>query len=318
MIGSYFKKLAKQNNMKVKNGVAYGKFQGFSVTFRDGNNRKFIDIATRFPSSGEKFGFMAELGCIDLMKQYSVLDIHYYDTYIEVVFYDTIGTWKKLLSFVDYFFPLLRRYNASGIYTCLECGEPISYGDKWVLIDNVAYHLHTDCVMQTQASILREDNSESDEKSAEGSFLKGFLGALAGAIIGAVPIAALRYFGYPGYLIGILTGFLAYKGYTLAGGKMARGKGIIVILCSLIGIILGTFASDAVYMLIAIKNGQLTPMSTKDIFPGILYLLSTNEEYASDCDVSIMLALFMAIAGMFPVFKNNRRRRKKLKTIILE
>lgn len=316
MIGSYFKKLAKQNNMKIKSGVAYGEFRGYAVTFRDGNNRKFIDVATRFPSSDEKFDFMAELGRIDLMKQYSVLDIHYYDTHIEVVFYDTLGTWKKLLSFIDCFFPLLRRYNASGIYTCPECGELISYGGKWMLIDNVAYYLHDDCTMQAQISILHEN--EPDEKPAEGSFLKGALGALAGAIIGAVPIALLRYFGYPGYVIGILTGFLAYKGYTLAGGKMARGKGLIVILCALIGVILGTFASDAAYMLIAIKNGQLIPLTTKDIFPGILYLLSTNEEYASDCDVSIMLALFMAIAGMFPVFKNNRRRRKKSKTMILE
>ena len=318
MTGSYFKKLAKQNNMTVRHGVAYGEFRGFSVTFRDGNNTKFIDVATRFPSLDEKFAFLEELGRIDLTEQYRVSDIHCYDTHIEVVFYDTLGTWKKLLDFIDYFFPLLRRYNASGIYTCPECGELISYGDRWVLIDNVAYHLHDDCTMQAQISILHENEKEADETAAEGSFLTGALGALAGAIIGAIPIAALRYFGYPGYLIGILTGFLTYKGYKLAGGKMARGKGIIVILCALIGVISGTFASDAAYMLIAIKNGQLIPLSTKDIFPGILYLLSTNEEYASDCYVSIMLALFTAIAGMFPVFRNNRRRRKKSKTIILE
>lgn len=315
MIGSYFKKLAKQNNMNVKNGVAYGKFQGFSVTFRDGNNRKFIDVATRFPSLDEKSAFMEELGRIDLMKQYSVLDIHYYDDCIEVVFYDTLGTWKKLLSFVDYFFPLLRRYGASDVYHCVKCGELISDAGTWQLIDNVAYHLHKECAIDAHTQVQVEQQEPEEVKS--GSFLSGALGAIVAAIISAVPIAALRYFGYPGYVIGILTGFLAYKGYMLCNGKNARGKGIIVILCSLIGIILGAFASDAVYMFIAIKNGQLAPMSTKDILPGILYLLSTNEEYASDCDVSIMLLLFMAIAGMFPIFKNNRRRRKT-KIITLE
>lgn len=314
MIGSYFKKLAKQNNMKVKSGVAYGEFQGFSVTFRDGNNAKYISIATRFPSLEEKSAIMDELRNVELFKNYSVRDIEFLDECIVVTFFDTLGTWKKLLSFIDYFFPLLRRYGASEAHNCIKCGAQITDGGTWKLINNVAYHMHTDCEFEACSELERAYNEP--EEAENGSFLTGALGALAGAIIGAVPVAALRYFGYPGYLFGALIGFLSYKGYTVGKGKKAKGKGIIVMLCALIGILLGTFASEAIYMTIAIGNGQLSPMGSKDVIPGIFYLLATNEEFANDCDVSIMLAFIMAIVGMFPVFKN--RRKKKSKIITLE
>ena len=312
MIGSYFKKLAKENNMKIKSGVAYGEFRGYAVTFRDGNNTKYLSVTTRFPSDDEKMAFMHELEQLELLKEYSINDIDVYNECIDIVFYDTIGTWKKLLKFVDYFFPLLRRFGASGVHYCTKCGEPISSGGTWTLIDNVAYHLHRDC--SDEACLEMLGSSEAPEEPG-GSFLTGALGALCGAIIGAVPLAVLRYFGYPGYLFGILLGFLAYKGYTIANGKKSKGKGIIVILCSLVGILLGTFSADAVYMMIAVNNGQLDPMTGKDVIPGIFYLLATNEEYASDCDVSVMLALIMAIAGMFPIFKNKRSKKSKIVTL---
>ncbi len=312
MIGSYFKKLAKENNMKVKSGVAYGEFRGYAVTFRDGNNTKYISVTTRFPSDDEKMAFMRELEQIELLKEYSINDIDVYNECIDIVFVDTIWTWKKLLKFVDYFFPLLRRYGASGVHYCTKCGEPISSGGTWTLIDKVAYHLHRDCSDDACLEMLGAADSAED---AGGSFLTGALGALCGALIGAVPVAVLRYFGYPGYILGALIGFLAYKGYKIAGGKMAKGKGIIVILCSLIGVLLGTFSADAIYTIIAINNGQLSPMTVKDVVPGIFYLLATNEEYASDCDVTVMLGLFMAIAGMFPIFKNKRKGKSKIITL---
>lgn len=313
MIGSYFKKLAKQNNMKVKGGVAYGEFRGYAVTFRDGNNTKYISITTRFPSDDEKMAFQDELRQIELFKVYSVREIELFDGRIDITFYDTLGTWKKLLSFIDYFFPLLDRCGASKAYTCIKCNELITNGGTWRLINNAAYHMHNDCGIEACCEIERAMQEPAEPEG--GSFFTGALGALCGALIGAVPVAALRYFGYPGYLFGALIGFLAYKGYMLANGKKAKGKGIIVILCAIVGILLGTLSSEAIYMIIAINNGQLSPMAGKDVVPGLFYLLATNEEFANDCDVSIMLGLIMAIAGMFPIFKNKRRKKSKVITL---
>lgn len=312
MIGSYFKKLAKQNNMKIKSGVAYGDFRGYAVTFRDGSGTKYIDIATRFPSPDDAFGLREELSRIDLLKEYSIQELKFYDEHIGIVFLDTFSTWKKLLGFIDYFFPLLEKYNASKSDICHECGQPLDHG-SWVLVNGVAYHLHPVCTesakMRTERELLRK------KEKAGGSFLTGALGALAGAIIGAVPIAVLRYFGHTAYYLGILVGFLAYLGYKLSRGKDDRGKALIVIACSVIGITLGIFASDAIYMLIAVKHGQLSPMTGKDVLPGIFYLLSTNEEYASECNISIMLCFIMSVLGLAPIFSGGRRKKLEIKTL---
>ncbi len=312
MIGSYFKKLARQNNMKTKHGVAYGDFRGYAVTFRDGNGTKFIDITTSFPEFADRAALQSELRCVNLLKQYNIRELRFYDERIEIVFLDVLSTRKKLLSFIDYFFPLLDRYNASKVNICPRCGQELGYGSGWMLLDDVAYHMHDTCMdsmkMQTEREIAAEREAD------DGSYLTGAIGALVGALIGAVPIAALRYFGYSAFIFAFLIGLISCLGYRIAGGKNARGKFLTVFVCSIIGILLGVFGSDAVYMMLAIKNGQLSPMTNKDIIPGIFYLLATNEEYASDCDVSIFLYTILAVMGMIGVLRN-RRRKLKIRTL---
>ena len=313
MIGSYFKKLAKQNNMKIKSGVAYGDFRGYAVTFRDGNSTKYIDITTRFPESEDREALQAELSYVNLLKQYNIRELKFYDERIGIVFLDTLSTWKKLLSFIDYFFPLLDKHNASKANVCPRCGQELGYSCSWKLLNNVAYHLHDTCLESIKMQSERELAAEAE--AAGGSYLTGAIGALVGAIVAAVPIAILRYFGYSGYIFAILIGLIAYFGYKKAGGKIAKGKSLIVIACSVIGILIGIFASDAVYMMVAINNGQLSPMTSKDIIPGIFYLLATNEEYASDCDVSILIYTILALLGMTGVFKSGRKKNLKIKTL---
>ena len=317
MIGSYFKKLAKENGMNIKSGVAYGSFKGYAVTFRDGNNTKFIDIATRFPSLDEKFEFMAELGRIDLMKQYRVREIHYYDNYIEVIFYDTLGTWKKLLQFVDYFFPLLGKYGATGADICTECGNFLGFDSTWKLVDNVAYRLHGSCAESVRMHIEREN--QMAKENVEGSYLKGAVGALIGALIGAIPWAILLYFGYFAALMGVVIGLLAAIGYKKCGGKDGGAKGIIIILCSILGVIVGTFGADVIYLVISIKNGQLSPLGYKDIVPAIVYLLTNRAEYRTSTLANIGIGLVFAFVGIFSLRRGmNLGKKSKSKILNLE
>lgn len=308
MIGSYFKRLARQNNMKTKHGVAYGDFRGYAVTFRDGNGTKYIDITTSFPEFADRAALQSELRFVNLLKQYNIRELRFYDERIEIVFLDILSTRKKLSNFIDYFFPLLDRYNASKINICPRCGQELGYSSGWMLLDNAAYHMHDTCMDSMKMQAEREIAAEREADG--GSYLTGAIGALVGALIGAVPIATLRYFGYSEYIFGALTGLFAYLGYKIAGGKNARGKFLIVFVCSIIGILLGVFGSDAVYMMLAVKNGQLSPMTNKDIIPGIFYLLATNEEYASDCDLDIILNISLALLCMSVVFRNSRNKRK--------
>ena len=49
MVGSGIKKLAKENNLKVSSGVAYGNLHGYASTFSEGSGYKRLVIATSFP-----------------------------------------------------------------------------------------------------------------------------------------------------------------------------------------------------------------------------------------------------------------------------
>lgn len=48
MIGSGLKKLAKENGLRVSNGVAYGSLRGYAATLSEGSGFKQIVISTKF------------------------------------------------------------------------------------------------------------------------------------------------------------------------------------------------------------------------------------------------------------------------------
>ena len=179
-----------------------------------------------------------------------------------------------------------------------------SYSEKLSEQDNTNENCGTD-----YEAPMEVPSSPAEENSASnGSYVTGALGALLGAVIGAVPVALLRYYGHSGYLFGVLIGLLSYFGYKIFNGKMARGKSLIILFCTVIGVLIGVFASDAAYMLIAVRNGQLAPLERGDVFPGIIYLLSNNSEYASDCGLSILLCFIAALIGMSPVLAGGRKK----------
>ena len=49
MIGSVYKKFAKENGLKVAKGVAYGSLRGYASTLSEGIGYKQIQIVTIFP-----------------------------------------------------------------------------------------------------------------------------------------------------------------------------------------------------------------------------------------------------------------------------
>ena len=51
MVGSGLKKLAKEHNMKVSSGVAYGSLGGYNATMSEGSGWKQIVFATLFPDA---------------------------------------------------------------------------------------------------------------------------------------------------------------------------------------------------------------------------------------------------------------------------
>ena len=137
MIGSALKKLAAENGMKVAKGVAYGVFRGYYATFSEGSGYKQIVFATRFSEQSKQDELMGLLSRHNLSKEYRVQNLSFAPNGINIVFGDTIGTMKKIMAFLDWFFPLLEQYGASRAGICPECGAPIDAG-TWILQDGVA------------------------------------------------------------------------------------------------------------------------------------------------------------------------------------
>ena len=73
MIGSDLKKLAKEFNMEVAGGVAYGTMHGFAVTLQDGPGAKQMTIATRFASMDQQREFEKKVSEVNITSQYRVL-----------------------------------------------------------------------------------------------------------------------------------------------------------------------------------------------------------------------------------------------------
>lgn len=103
MIGSGLKKLAKQHDMRVSGGIAYGSLMGFATTLCEGSGWKRIDIATRFADMEQQKAFQAALYAVDTKRQYRVQNLAVGQRNINVVFQDTMGTMKKIEAFIAWF-----------------------------------------------------------------------------------------------------------------------------------------------------------------------------------------------------------------------
>ena len=140
---------------------------------------------------------------------------------------------KKIRAFIDWFFPLLAAHGATGSEICPQCGQSLTQGSTWQMVDGVAYHLHPGCAQQMDRSISMAASRAQEEDT--GSYARGLLGALLGAIVGALVWALVLNLGYIAAIVGCIIGWLAERGYRLLHGKKGKGKIVILILSVLLG-----------------------------------------------------------------------------------
>lgn len=237
MIGSGLKKLAKENGMQVANGVAYGNFQGYAVTFSEGSGYKRVDFATRFPDAVAKTAFLDAVNAEGIQRNFRVRNMCVDGGRIQIYFTDNPGTMKKIREFLAWFLPLLRQYGTAPVSICTHCGGDVT-GGRWILLDGTAYFLHDSCAKNLAAQIDAGNARRKEEDT--GSYVSGTLGALLGAAIGAVLWAVILIAGYVASIAGLAIGFLSQKGYDLLKGRQGKGKVAILIVATIIGVALGT------------------------------------------------------------------------------
>ena len=237
MIGTGLKKLARSYNMQVSDGVAYGSLMGFATTLSEGAGWKRIDISTQFAEPEQRTQLQEAINAVDISREYRVQQLNISPRSINIIFLDNPGTMKKLTAFIEWFYPLLSQYGASGAGVCLECGGTVDAGG-WYLVGGIAYHMHDSCAEHVKAAYDEDDRQRKE--ADDGSYVQGLIGAILGAALGAVVWALILSVGYVASLVGLLIGWLADKGYNLLHGKQGKGKVAILILAVVFGVAFGT------------------------------------------------------------------------------
>ena len=155
MLSPALKKLAQEHQLHCAHGIAYGSLAGYSVTLRDCAGTKTLSGTTRFPDQSQYAALQADLAPHDLQKEYRVQQLIPVDNGIVIQFTDNPGTMKQIRAFIDWFFPLLAAHGATGSEICPQCGQSLTQGSTWQMVDGVAYHLHPGCAQQMDRSIRK-------------------------------------------------------------------------------------------------------------------------------------------------------------------
>lgn len=304
MIGFALKKLAKTHSIKISDGIAYGSMMGYATTLSEGSGWKRIDIATTFPEQEKLLALREEIAPVNLKKEYRVQNLVFSDKCTTVVFLDNPGTMKKLEAFIAWFYPLLEKYGATKADICLQCGETITDG-SWYKINNVGLRFHDACANAVQEELEQEVKAQPQEDT--GSYMQGFLGALIGSVLGSLVWALVLYLGYVAALVGLLIGWLSNKGYDLLHGKQGKGKIAILIFALILGVVLGTFIPDVIYLTELINAGEFPGYRLLDIPALIVDTFIWDAEYQSAILSNIGVGLLFAGLGAFALIRNTSR-----------
>ena len=300
MIGSTFKKFAKEHGMQIDKGVAYGSLGGYTATLNEGSGWKQIVFATAIADSVKAMELQTQLNGVDLRKAYRVTDLKIAPKFIQVMFHDNPGTMKKLRAFLEFFLPLLEQAGAVKANICHVCGCEVIDG-CWKLVGGVAYYMHSACADKVCREIAQEEEQQKQERS--GNYFTGLIGALLGSAIGAVLWSVILYFGYVMSLVGLVIGFLAEKGYNLFRGKQGKGKIAILILAVLLGVLVGNFGADVITLVQMISAGELEGFAYGDIPMLILVVLLEDSEYMMATLSNIGMGLLFAGLGVWGLLR---------------
>lgn len=310
MISAGIKKLAKENDLKISSGVAYGNLYGFASTFSEGNGYKRLVIVTTLPYPDWERWLKAELDNTNIEREYRVKSISFNVKTIDIEFRDAAGTMKRINAFIEWFYPLLEKAYATKCKICAECGQPIEKG-TWKLIDGVVYPLHKDCAIQLRNTLIEEHETEMAEQ--KGSYLMGFIGAILGAAIGAALWAGVYYMGYMASIVGFVIGILAERGYNLFKGKKGGLKVAILIVLVIAGVAVGTLAGEWLLLYKMMQEGELIGYTAKDLLPLLFEIIEMEEEATAAVLKNIGTGVLFAALGVFALIRKTAKEAKPTK-----
>lgn len=312
MIGYALKKLAKENNLTISNGLAYGNFHGYAASFYEGAGTKTMVISSHITNDmlEQLITQRLESENLDLEKNFRVQNLSLMGIYIHITFLDNPGTMKKIYSFIDWFFPLLKESSATAYGICPYCCQPLEGDSSWTLMDGIPVYLHDSCAGRIEQNVSLEVQREQEINT--GNYGSGFVGALFGALLGAVVWAIVLFIGYYAAIVGFLIGFLAKKGYKLLHGKKGKGKLPIILFVTMLGVVGGTFLADILSLFSMVYSNELYGLGYGDVFP-LFKEIFKDPSYIDATLRSIGAGLFFALLGIIDIILNISRENKPFK-----
>lgn len=298
MVGSGLKKYAQELGFKLKNGVAYGVYEKYTVTMKEGSGWKCVTFSVTFPTENEKAAMQAMLLDTAFQKKNRIMKVDITDAMVMIKFIDNYGTMNTLKNVTELVCARLKELGIMGVECCNACRCSFEgVGGEDVLIDGNVFYMHSGCI--DSLDIAMTQNAEEIKNS--GSIGRGILGAALGAVIGAIPWAIAYYAGWFVAFLGFLVGIASKKGYELLGGKETKAKGISIIVSTLLAVVAVEFA-----VVLAIWYGELSGygisfMQSVEFF---LTALGEDSEMIGYIIRDILLGWLFAGLGIFSTIKN--------------
>lgn len=188
--------------------------------------------------------------------------------------------------------------------------KPASAENSADISKEASFHLNGEEVTYRNGGVY----AGSEEKFSERNRAAGVIGALIGAAIGCVVWTVVYHLGYMASIVGLLTAYLAIKGYELLGKKRDMFGNVISILFSVISIVIGNYVGYAWVITDALNEsaagrGELTEVLR--IMPQFLTEYDLAGDFIIDLVVGLIFGVVAAVTFIVKPSKKVKKTQKK-------
>ena len=156
------------------------------------------------------------------------------------------------------------------------------------------------------------ENYNNVYEEPKGSVVMGILGAVIGALIGAAVWALVGMAGYIVSAVGLLTAFLADKGYDLLHGRQGKIKVVVLLVCVILAVLLGNVGTSAMQIhQVYQEEGYSLYITESAFFRLMVPALLEDSDYLGAIIKDSALGILLAILGCFGLVSQAGRKKNK-------
>ena len=301
---SALKRFAAENGMKMAKGCAYGELGGFLVSLFNENNFRsmYINYAAGadVPEENEKRARL-DAFLASAKAQGNVLSYNVLNDGVQMSFRANGKGMASLRALLPQLLGALAQEGFIGTACCSRCGGAADGTEKIVLQNGRAQLMHEACI----TALADEQREAVQQQSHSGNnYWMGLLGAVLGTLVGLIPWVLLARAGYFASIAGFLIGLCAKKGYELFRGKLGRPKLVVLIVCSVLGVVLAQYVDVLIELIIGLDGyffsfGEMIVLTAQFIL--------TVPEVLTPFLINLVLGLVFALAGLWGVFAQTKQ-----------